>query len=93
MSVEVVWEEPPVGPARSGGRFSLAFAKELRANPGRWAKWPTPYTSPGSAAQLAGRIKSGIGAAWEPKGTFEACVRTADGASFVFARFVAEVES
>lgn len=84
---EVRWEDPP--PAR-GTRQARSrwhrIAAELRANPGQWAVVAT-YPSM-SARSTAVKINAGKVAAMRPAGHWEACTRTVEGETRIYARYV-----
>lgn len=90
---EVVWEDPPpVAPRRLGQRNTkqrrtAAFVAELRAHPGKWARYPFVLKTDSSAKSTASHIRRGD---WVHGEGFEAAAREVDGTPTVYARFVGE---
>lgn len=56
MPIDIEWEDPPAGRRRED---FTAFANELRANPGRWAKWPKLYRNSTSIGAIRKNIADG----------------------------------
>lgn len=85
----VQWEEPPKpnGGPRANQQL-LDFANELRANPGRWALYPTVPSSDSATSSNAANIRRGTLAAFRPPGAFEAVARTAGGIRQIYVRYV-----
>ncbi len=81
MSELTFIDELPEAPPRVGGSAStVARAAELRAHPGRWARWPTK-TSPN---QVKVSLKKHVGEGFEVVG------RKVDGKVRAFARYVGQ---
>ena len=79
MSAEFVDELPPDDRRKPGGinartKRLRRFAAELKANPGKWAKYPEPLASHRSTQTRASQIRTGGGATF-PRGEFEAAAR------------------
>lgn len=92
MSAEVEWADPPPDPRRSSsaeGKRYTEFAGTLKANPGRWARFPYDY-SDGGACVAQQKIKNGRAEYWRPAGSFEATTRQIDGRRVVFVRYVGD---
>ena len=69
---EIEWAEPPS--PKGGGKYE-PFAAELRANPGRWAKWPHEYPNPTSLGSVRINIMKGRPSPFKT-GKWEAVVRS-----------------
>ena len=73
---DVIWEDPPMSGVR--GRYDAFFA-ELRANPGRWGRYPGGPVSPRNTSLAAALRKRNP--------DLEVVIRTTvDGEKFLFAR-------
>lgn len=83
MSIEFVDELPPQRPSPWQRRREIReFADVLRANPGRWAKYPTVLAAT-SVSTRAHQIRKGALEAF-PHGGFDATVR--EGVLYVQAK-------
>ena len=50
--IDIVWEDPPP-PAVTGPKsMSKEFVAALEANPGRWARWGTEFTTSAGVVRL-----------------------------------------
>lgn len=84
--MEIVWEEPPQSNWNSIARRELQeFADALRANPGRWARYPRD-----AHPTVTTYIKKARSKVWAPAGSFEATISTVNGEKIVFVRYVGE---
>lgn len=82
----VVWEDPPPSLSGAGNTAAIrAFAEELRANPGKWARYPS--LPKGSGSPTRDRIVKGH---WVGGSGFEAVGRKVDGQTVIYVRFVGD---
>lgn len=67
MSDEIVWadELPP-----QTGRPLLEFAERLRANPGKWGRYPHEYVKGGASSAQANAAANYPHIEWERRGNF-----------------------
>lgn len=86
-AVEVVWEEPPTLDRRPGKPRYADALETLKAHPDRWGR--IYQGKIGTAASLASRIRKGEGAFGDMPGSFEACTRTINGKTRVYAKWIA----
>lgn len=87
------WEQPPATNAKGGqGRANSKYdpvADQLLDRPNEWALvWET--ADPDAAASVSGVIREGRVVCFRPRGDFEACVRTVNGARRVYARYLGD---
>ena len=66
LNVEFVDFEQPDRHVKNRDPIIAEFAQVLRANPGRWAKWPKPM-APTSASSMAARINHPERRDWTPQ--------------------------
>lgn len=86
----LVWEEPP-DKGVSKQVWHKDVARELEANPGRWARVGS-YATSNSASAVALQIRQGKISAYEPPGAFEAAARTVNSEPRVYARYLGDPE-
>lgn len=67
-------DELPPATGKANNRDLKEFAAELRANPGRWAKYPRPLATLSSASMTGSLIRNGRMASFSD-GPFEAEAR------------------
>ncbi len=97
MNKVIRWEEPPESrhyrdraPRRVEPSPWTDVAEELQSRPGEWAV--VFEGNQGTASSHAQAIKQGAGrgAAFAPRGAFDALTRSRDGVVGTYARFVGE---
>lgn len=79
MSDGIVWEDP----GHVDGHKHDAFAEGLRENPGKWA-----LLGEYASRAVQQHIRRGIGASWQPAGSFEAAGRKRGDKIAIFVRYV-----
>lgn len=63
--VDVQWEEPPPDSvARRRGIVGEEFLRELRANPGKWARVDNTWDKRGAAMSYANSVRNGHNSSW-----------------------------
>ncbi|MFG3509681.1 hypothetical protein ACGF5F_29735 [Streptomyces sp. NPDC047821] len=82
------WEDPPPSSQRVYRKHD-AIARQLRANPARWAMVALCRSS-GNARSMASNIRVGKTLAYTPAGDFDAVVREVDDEVRVYARYLGE---
>lgn len=70
---DIVWEDPPANASGKPPKYATFFG-ELRANPGKWARWPGNPQTISAASSLATLVRQGKYATTKP-GEFEAVTR------------------
>lgn len=89
MSIGVIrWEDPPPShnPGQRGMFVAELVARDLRANPGRWAVVAENNGNVG----LAAGIKGGRYPALRPAGAFDAVSRSRGGIFTTYARYLGD---
>lgn len=75
----IVWEEPPPQPRSDRGAVR-EFVDALKANPGKWAKYPRDFSNPSTAYQNQRRYP---GSDWSSRSN-------SDGTYTYYARWIGE---
>lgn len=88
---EIQWEQPRFAGRTRSNRDYAELAKQLRANPGRWA-----VVAERGDQTTATRIRQGVLKDFRPAGAFEAVTNSIEGEPAhrrkVYARYVGEAQ-
>jgi hypothetical protein len=67
MSDEIVWSDELPKAERKHGRLRV-FVEQLRANPGRWGRYPHEYPNGGATSARTSAKRSYPDIEWEKRG-------------------------